>query len=132
MAEDNMMKQFAPLLIGAGLVASVYWFADTARRPRGFSGGGLRGVGKVLGGGSHTSAAERAARRLGAKQSAQRIADAQAETRAIVATGACPRCGGALVRNLGLSGWWQCAQFGSPAFRRDPSKPPCPWQGFTE
>lgn len=38
MNDDNMMKGFAPLLVGAGLLASVYWFADTSRRPKGFGG----------------------------------------------------------------------------------------------
>ena len=29
---------------------------------------------------------------------------------AIVATGKCPQCGGALKRNLSSAGWWQCEQ----------------------
>lgn len=35
---NEQMKVFAPVLIGAGLLASVYWFADTSRRPKGFGG----------------------------------------------------------------------------------------------
>jgi hypothetical protein len=36
--DENMMKQFAPALVGMGLLASIYWFADTSRRPKGFGG----------------------------------------------------------------------------------------------
>ena len=32
------MKVFAPVLIGAGLLASVYWFGDMSRKPKGFGG----------------------------------------------------------------------------------------------
>ena len=62
----------------------------------------------------------------------ERIAAAQAETRRIVATGVCPECGGGLRRNLSLTGWWQCEQLGAENFRKDPTKPSCRWQGFTE
>ena len=72
---------------------------------------------------------ERAAER---KASAARIAAAQAETRAVVATGKCPRCACELRRNLSLTGWWQCGQLGAEGFRKDSSKPSCSWQGFTE
>ena len=72
---------------------------------------------------------ERAAER---KASAARIAQQQAETRAVVATGCCPQCGGKLRRNSALTGWWQCAQYGAVGFRADSSKPACSWQGFTE
>lgn len=61
-----------------------------------------------------------------------RIAEAQAETRRVVATGCCPQCGRGLRRNLSLTGWWQCSQFGSEAFRIEPTQAPCNWQGFTE
>lgn len=60
-----------------------------------------------------------------------RIAQARAEVQRIVATRICPLCGSALRRNLSLTGWWQCAQFGAPQFREDRSKPQCNWQGFT-
>lgn len=59
------------------------------------------------------------------------MAKARAETQAIVATGRCPTCGAALKRNLSLTGWWQCEQFGADGFRADSTKPPCNWQGFT-
>lgn len=66
------------------------------------------------------------------RESAARIQAQQAEVRAIVAGGTCPRCGGALRRNLSLTGWWQCEQLGAEGFRKDPTKPSCHWQGFTE
>jgi ssDNA-binding Zn-finger/Zn-ribbon topoisomerase 1 len=62
----------------------------------------------------------------------ERIAKAQAETRAVVATGRCPKCGSALRRNLSLTGWWQCEQFGAVGFRARSNEPACGWQGFTE
>jgi ssDNA-binding Zn-finger/Zn-ribbon topoisomerase 1 len=71
------------------------------------------------------AAAERKAARA-------RIAQAQAETRAVVATGCCPDCGRKLRRNLSLTGWWQCSQYGSEQFRVEPAQPACSWQGFTE
>lgn len=75
-----------------------------------------------------TRAEKMAARRA----SDERIAKAQAETRAIVASGKCPFCGSGLRRNLSLTGWWNCEQMGAPTFRKDASKPACSWQGFTE
>ena len=54
------------------------------------------------------------------------------EVAAIVATGRCPQCGSQVKRNLALTGWWQCSQFGSDGFRADSSKPQCSWQGFAE
>ena len=50
---------------------------------------------------------------------------------AIVATGKCPECGRKIVRNMSLSGWWQCSQFGAIGFRADAEQPSCPWQTFT-
>ena len=67
-----------------------------------------------------------------ADAAAAHIEAAHAETRAIVATGRCPRCGSALRRNLSLRGWWQWEQLGAPGFRARASEPPCDWQGFTE
>ena len=49
-----------------------------------------------------------------------------------VATGKCPDCDAPLKRNLALSGWWQCSQYGAPQFRADASKPPCSFQTFTD
>lgn len=43
----------------------------------------------------------------------------------------CPTCGKTVRRNLSLTGWVQCSQFGAPAFRQDATLPPCEWQGFT-
>lgn len=60
-----------------------------------------------------------------------RLAAARAEVQRIVATRTCPLCGSALRRNLSLTGWWQCAQFGTEQFREDPRKSQCNWQGFT-
>ena len=67
--------------------------------------------------------AERAARKA-------RIAAAKAATAAVVATGKCPDCGAKLRRNLALTGWYQCEQFGADGHRADNSKPKCDWQGF--
>lgn len=55
-----------------------------------------------------------------------------AEAVAVVKSGKCPQCGSGLRRNLALSGWWQCAQFGAEGFRADSSKPACSFQTFTE
>lgn len=66
------------------------------------------------------------------RESDARIAQAHAETQAVVDSGRCPLCGSGLRRNLSLTGWWQCAQFGAVGFRLDASKPSCEWQGFTE
>lgn len=57
---------------------------------------------------------------------------AQAEARAVVATGKCPLCAAPLRRNLALTGGWQCSQYGAEGFRRDNSKPSCSFQTFTE
>lgn len=55
-----------------------------------------------------------------------------AEIAAVVSSGKCPLCGAGLRRNLSLTGWWQCEQYGSPGFRKNNSLPECSWQGFTE
>ena len=65
------------------------------------------------------------------KCSDARRAKAQAEAQATVATGCCPQCGAGLRRNLALTGWWQCEQFGAEGFRKDSSKPACSFQTFT-
>ena len=71
--------------------------------------------------------------KMAARRASQdRIAKAQAETQAVVATGRCPSCGSALRRNLALKGWWQCEQYGAPERRARPTGPSCDWQGFTE
>lgn len=75
--------------------------------------------------------AERAERRAERKASAERIVRAHAETMAVVQSGVCPCCGSKVKRNLALTGWWQCSQYGSDGFRADNSKPQCSWQGFT-
>lgn len=72
-----------------------------------------------------TAKQERAAR-------AARIEAARAEARRIVASGTCPLCGGRVRRNWSLTGWWQCEQLGAATHRKDPNKPTCTWQGFTE
>lgn len=75
---------------------------------------------------------ERAERNAARKESARRMEEARAATRAAVATGICPTCGSGLRNNLALAGWWQCAQYGAEGFRKDSSKAACSWQGFTE
>jgi uncharacterized protein (DUF983 family) len=54
-----------------------------------------------------------------------------AEAIAIVQTGRCPQCGSGLRRNLALTGWYQCSQYGAVGFRADDSKPSCSFQCFT-
>lgn len=77
------------------------------------------------------TAAERAEKkRINAERDA-RIAAAQEATRKIVATGCCPACGSKLRRNLAITGWWQCEQYGAPSFRARAADPACSWQGFT-
>lgn len=78
-----------------------------------------------------TAAQKRAATIARNKASKARIEQAQAETRAIVAAGVCPSCGSKVVRNLALTGWWQCEQYGAETHRARPSEPSCSWQGFT-
>ncbi len=75
-----------------------------------------------------------AKRKLTPEQAASnaRIQAAHEETKRVVASGKCPLCGGGLRRNLSLTGWWQCEQLGAEGFRKDPAKPSCSWQGFTE
>lgn len=83
-----------------------------------------------------STAAQRAATRRknhdARKLQIARIDLARATTRAIVASGKCPDCGGKVKRNLSLTGWWQCEQFGSEPFRARQTEPACSWQGFTE
>ena len=50
--------------------------------------------------------------------------------REIVAKGVCPDCGRGLKRNLALTGWWQCEQFGAVGFRKDSESPSCNFQTF--
>lgn len=56
------------------------------------------------------------------------------QARATVATGTCPTCGSPLVRNLALAGWWQCAGYGEPSFRKPEHRvlTHCTFQTFTE
>ncbi len=73
-------------------------------------------------------------RQINAQQRAAskaRMEAAYAEARLIVATGKCPRCGSALKRNLSITGWWQCEQFGAPTFRKRPNDPQCGWDCMT-
>jgi hypothetical protein len=74
----------------------------------------------------------RVAKQAQLKEQAARIEAAKQATREIVASEKCPKCGGGLKRNLSLTGWWQCEQFGAVGFRKDAAKPACEWQGFTE
>jgi len=55
-----------------------------------------------------------------------------AEARAIVSTGVCPCCGSKLKRNLSITGWFQCEQYGAETHRARPSEPSCSFQTFTE
>ena len=42
----------------------------------------------------------------------------------------CPCCGRKIERNLSITGWWQCTQFGAVGFRAESDKPACNWQAF--
>ena len=75
---------------------------------------------------------ERAQRKAAREAQQARVERAKAEARKIVATGVCPDCGRPLRRNLSLTGWWQCEQFGAVGFRRDASLPSCSFQCFTD
>lgn len=67
------------------------------------------------------------------KKAAKEKSDkARAESIRIVREGKCPTCGRRLKRNLALTGWWQCEQFGAEGFRADRSKPSCSFQTFTQ
>ncbi len=73
---------------------------------------------------------KRAAKIVNAQREA-RMAQHRAETAAAVSAGACPCCGRPVRRNSSLAGWYQCEQYGAPAFRKDANAPACDWQGFT-
>jgi len=66
-------------------------------------------------------------KRCEAEHEAKRVAEALA----IVEAGTCPRCGSALKRNLALTGWWQCEQYGAEQFRARADEPACEFQTFT-
>ena len=53
------------------------------------------------------------------QESMRRMEAAKTNARAVVATGICPQCGKGLRRNLSMTGWWQCEQYGSVGFRKD-------------
>jgi ssDNA-binding Zn-finger/Zn-ribbon topoisomerase 1 len=74
---------------------------------------------------------ERAQRKQATAASAQRMNEAREAARYAVALNKCPLCGAPLRRNLSITGWWQCSQYGAEGFRADSSKPSCSWQGFT-
>ena len=75
---------------------------------------------------------ERRARKAEREAPRARIDAAQVATRAVVESGVCPCCGSPVKRNLSLTGWWQCSQYGSDGFRADSNRPQCGWQGFTQ
>lgn len=76
-----------------------------------------------------TARAEKAAERKAHKETMDRL---HREALTIVNAGRCPQCGAGLRRNLALTGWWQCEQYGSDGFRKDATKPACSGQWFTE
>ena len=75
---------------------------------------------------------ERKQRKAEKQRQIERLEAAHAEARRVVQSGKCPQCGSPVRRNLALTGWWQCSQYGAEGFRADSSKPSCSWQGFTE
>jgi len=60
-----------------------------------------------------------------ARRDAQKMAN-----QAILEKGVCPDCGRKLKRNLALTGWIQCVQYGAEGFRAEPDKPACNFQMF--
>jgi len=61
-----------------------------------------------------------------------RLDKCHAEAQAIVITGRCPKCSDKLERNLALSGWWQCANYGNRRLRNGRAdNPDCSFQTFT-
>lgn len=64
------------------------------------------------------------------KCSEEREAARKAEAAPIIASGVCPKCGRQLKRNLSLTGWYQCQQYGADTHRADPSQPSCSFQIF--
>ena len=59
-----------------------------------------------------------------------RLDEIKAANAKILAAGKCPRCGSKLKRNLAITGWWQCAQFGAEGFRARKHEPSCNFQAF--
>lgn len=51
---------------------------------------------------------------------------------AIVRSGVCPQCGAGIRRNLAITGWYQCEQYGAEGFRKDSAKPSCSFQVIIE
>jgi hypothetical protein len=80
------------------------------------------------------NAQQRLARAYLKTVAAERIAKAKSDASTHVVRGTCPDCGLPLRRNLALSGWWQCAAYGEPAFRdaQFQGAAHCSFQCFTE
>lgn len=75
---------------------------------------------------------ERASLKAERAASAARMQAHREQTARVAASGVCPNCGAGVRRNLSLTGWWQCEQYGAEGFRKDSTKPSCSWQGFAE
>lgn len=60
-----------------------------------------------------------------------RLKRAQDAAQSIVAGGRCPHCAAPLRRNLAITGWWQCSQYGAETFRARADLPSCSYQTFT-
>lgn len=60
------------------------------------------------------------------------MAALRAEADKVIATGKCPCCGTGLVRNLAITGWWQCGGYASEGFRHKgfENAPKCSFQVF--
>lgn len=61
-----------------------------------------------------------------------RIAQSKAIAQKALQENKCPECMEGVRRNLALTGWVQCEQYGAEQFRKNPSQPACNWQGFTQ
>jgi uncharacterized protein (DUF983 family) len=66
------------------------------------------------------------------KEFEKKMAASYEAARKVVATGCCPQCGAGLTRNLSLTGWWQCEQYGAVGFRKHTDLPSCSFQCFTK
>lgn len=60
----------------------------------------------------------------------ERDAARKVESQRVWTLGVCPKCGAKLKRNLALTGWIQCEQYGADTHRANPSKPACSYQAF--
>ncbi len=66
------------------------------------------------------------------RASQARMEAQQRASQAALEANCCPQCGSQVRRNLAITGWVQCEQYGSVGFRARDEDPQCSWQGFTQ